>query len=99
MDATSVMQGWTEIVGLLATMAIIITALGTMIGLVKPADALKYCAVIGCIVIVLILLVSVLVGLWANLSWWQKAIVVVIVFTVLWLRIERRQQRNRKEEE
>ena len=99
MYATNVIHGWSQIVGSFATIAIIITALGTMLCLVKPADALKYCGAIAGIAIVLVLLVSVLVGLWSSMSLWQKTIVAVIVFAVLWLRRERRQPRKRKEEE
>jgi hypothetical protein len=99
MDATNVMHGWSQIVESVAITAIIITALGTMIGLVTPADALKYCGAIAGIAIVLVLFVSILVGLWSSMSLWHKAIVVVIAFTVWWLRKKRRQPRKRKEEE
>jgi hypothetical protein len=99
MEGTFVIHGWSQIVGSLATIAIIITALGTMLGLVKPADALKYCGAIAGIAIVLVLLVSVLVGLWSSMSLWQKAIVAVMGFTVWRLRKGRRQPRKKKEEE
>jgi Sec-independent protein secretion pathway component TatC len=94
-----VIHGWSEIVGSLAIIAIIITALGTMLGLVKPADALKYCVAIVGVAIVLVMLVSVLVGIWSSMSLWQKAIVVLLGFAVWWLRRERRQPRRKKEEE
>jgi hypothetical protein len=94
-----VIHGWSEIVGSLATIAIITTALGTMVGLVKPADALKYCVAIVGIAIVLVMLVSVLVGIWSSMSLWQKVIVALIGFAVWWLRRERRQPRKRKEED
>jgi glycerol-3-phosphate acyltransferase PlsY len=99
MDGTAVMHGWAQIVGSLATIAIIVTALGTIIGLVKPADALKYCSAIAGIAMVLVMLVSVLVSLWLSLSMWQKAIAGVAVFIVWWLRKEGRRPRKRKEEE
>lgn len=99
MYGTFVIHGWSEIVGSLAIIAIIITALGTILGLVKPANALKYCGAIAGISIVLVLLVSVLVGLWSSMSLWQKAIVALFVFAVWWLRRERRQPRKRKDEE
>jgi hypothetical protein len=99
MYSTNLIHGWTQIVGSLATIAIIITALGTMLGLVKPANALKYCGAIAGIAIISILLVSVLVGLWSSMSLWQKAIVGLIGFAVLWLRRERPPPRKRKEEE
>lgn len=46
----------------------------------KPADALKYCAAIVGIAIVLVMLVSVLVGIWSSMFLWQKAIVALIGF-------------------
>ena len=65
--------------GSLAMVAIIVTALATMVGLVKPADTLKYCGVILGIVIVFVLIVSVLVGLWSGMSCgngssWQRLV-------------------------
>ena len=95
----NVVQGCESIVGSLAVIAIIVTALGTMIGLVKSAEALRYCLVIAGIAIVLVMLVSVLVGLWSSMTAWQKAIVVVIVTTLLWLRRDRGKPRKRKDEE
>jgi hypothetical protein len=35
------MHGWANIVGAFATIAIIVTALGVLLGVLKPADALK----------------------------------------------------------
>jgi hypothetical protein len=99
MDGTVFIHGWAQIVGSLAMIAIIVTALGTMIGLVKPADALKYCGAIAGIAIVLVMLVSVLVSLWLSLSLWQKAIAALAMFTVWWLRKEGRRPGKRKEED
>ena len=99
MYATNVMHGWSQIVESLAIIAITMTALGTMLGLVKPADALKYCGAIAGVAIVLVLIVSVLVELWSSMSLWQKAIVAVMGFTVWRLRKGRRQPRKKKEEE
>jgi Ca2+/Na+ antiporter len=92
-------HGWSQIVGSLAIIAIIITALGTMVGMVKPADAMKYCVAIAGMAIVLVLLVSVFVGLWSSMSVWQKAILAVVVLTMWWLRRERRQPRKKRDED
>lgn len=99
MYASEVMHGWSQIVGSLAIVAIIITALGTMLGFVKPADALRYCGAIVGIAIVLVLIVSVLVCLWSSMSAWQKAIVALIGSAVWRLRKERPKPRKRKKEE
>lgn len=92
-------HGCMSILGSLALIAIIITALGTILGLVKPADALKYCGVIAGIVIVTNLIVSVLVGLWSSMSLWQRVILAVIVFSVWRLRQIMRQPRKKNEGE
>ena len=84
----NVVQGCESIVGSLAVMAIIVTALATMVGLVKPADTMKHCGSIVGIVIVLVLIVSVFVGLWSTMSLWQRAVLAAIVFAV-W-RIDRK---------
>jgi hypothetical protein len=88
-----------SLLGSLATIAIILTALGLMLGLVKLADALKYVCVTLGIVIVCVLLVSVFVGLWSSMSLWQRAILAAIGFGVWRLRQERLQPRKKKDEE
>ena len=88
-----------SILGLLATIAIIMTALGTILGLVKPANALKYCGVFVGLTIVTVLFVSVLVGLWSSMSLWRRIILTAIGFSVWRLRKERRQPRRKREEE
>ena len=99
MYETSIAQGCASIMWSLAVIGIIMTALGTMVGLVKPTDALKYCAAIVGIVIVLVLIVSVFVDLSASMSLWQKVVVAVIVFSVWRLRLEWRKPRKKREEE
>ena len=95
----NVVQGCESIVGSLAVMAIIVTALATMVGLVKPADTVKYCGVIVGIAIVLVLLVSVFVGLWSSMSLWQKAVIAGMGFGIWWVRRERNRPRKKREEE
>jgi Flp pilus assembly protein TadB len=80
-------------------MAIIVTALATMIGLVKAADILKHCGAIVGIAIVFVLFVSVFVGLWSSMSMWQKVVASVVVFSVWRVRRERRQPRKKREED
>jgi Flp pilus assembly protein TadB len=95
----NVVQGCESIIGMLAVMAIIVTALVTMVGLVKPADTVKYCGAIVGIAIVLVLLVSVFVGLWASMSLWQKAVIAAMGFGIWWMRRERNRPRKKREEE
>ena len=50
----NVVQGCDSMVGSIAIIAIIVTAFTTMLGLVKPADTVKYCGVIVGIAVVLV---------------------------------------------
>ena len=99
MYENNVVQGCESIVGSLAVIAIIVTALATMVGLVKPADTVRYCGAIVGIAIVLILIVSVFVGLWSSMSLWQKAVIALMGFGIWWMRRERNRPRKKKEEE
>ncbi len=99
MSEPNVVQECESIVGSLAVMAIIVTALATMVGLVKPADTVKYCGAIVGIAIVSVLLVSVFVGLWSSMSLWQKAVIALMGFGIWWMRRERNRPRKKREEE
>jgi hypothetical protein len=88
-----------SILGSFATIAIIVIAMGTMVRLLTPAEALKYCGVIVGFTIVLVLLVSVLVSLWANMSAWQKIVLAVIALGVWRLRQRRHEPRTRNDGE
>jgi len=99
MHEADLIHGCMSILGSLAMIAIIVTALATIVGLIKPADALKYCGVILGIVIVLILLVSVLVSLWRSMSLWQKLVLAVIAFCVWRMRQRSHEPRKKTEGE
>ena len=99
MYGPNVVQGCESIVGSLAVIAIIITALATIVGLVKPADTVKYCWAIVGIAIVVALLVSVFVGLWSSMSVWQKVVLAAIVFGLWQLRRDRHQPRRKRDDE
>jgi hypothetical protein len=91
-------HGCMSILGSLAMIAIIVTALLAIVGLIKPADALTYCGVILGIVIVLILLVSVLVGLWSTMSVLQKITLAALGVGMWWLLRGRGEGRKKDEE-
>ena len=57
---------------------IILTAFGTMLDIVKPADALKRIGAILGIVIVLMLAPGVLAGVWSAMSLWQQFGIVIL---------------------
>lgn len=95
----NVVQGCESIVESLAIIAIIVIAFTTMLGLVKPADATKYCGVIVGIAVVLVLFVSVFVGLWSSMSLWQKAVAAAVWFCIWRAWWKQRQPRKKKNEE
>jgi hypothetical protein len=72
MNGSSFMQGWTVFVGLLAIIALILTAFGLMLGVVKPADALRRVGLVLGVAMLLMVLPAVLVNLWSGISLWQR---------------------------
>jgi hypothetical protein len=89
MIASNFVEAWVSLVGSLAMIALILTAFGIMLGIVKPADALRRMGVIIGIVIVLMFIPGVLVDAWSGLSLWQKITLAAIGVGVwLWLRFQ-----------
>jgi hypothetical protein len=69
-----------------------------MLGILKPADALRRVGAILGIVIVLMLIPGVLVSAWSGMSLWQQISLVAIGIGVLqWLRPRRQPRTNRRE--
>ena len=98
MSESSLMHGWVPLLGSLATIAIILTAIGLMVGIVKPADAMKSIGAILGMVIALMLIPCVLVSAWSGMSLWQQIALGAIGIGVWqWCRPPRR-TRHRKEE-
>ena len=64
MGESNFMQGWVALAGSLAMIALILTAFGLMLGIVKPADAVKHVGAILGIVIALMLVPGALVSAW-----------------------------------
>ena len=60
------MQWWVALAGLLAMIALILTAFGLMLGIVKPADALRRVGAILGVIMLLMVLPAVLVNLWSG---------------------------------
>jgi hypothetical protein len=91
------MHGWVALLGSLATIAIILTAIGLMLGIVKPADVMKHIGAILGIVIGLMVIAGILWSAWSAMSLWQQiALIAIGVVLLQWLR-PRRQPRKRKE--
>jgi uncharacterized protein (DUF983 family) len=92
------MHGWMSLLGSFATIAIILTAIGLMLGIVKPADVPKHIGAILVIVIGLMVVPGILVSAWSAMSLWQQvALIAIGVCVILWLR-PRRQPRSKRDE-
>lgn len=97
MSAAHFMHGWINLLGSLATIALIVTALGIMLSIVKPADAPKRIGAILSIVILLILIPGILASAWSGMSFWQQIGLVAIGIVVWqWRRPQRQVQRKNK---
>jgi hypothetical protein len=97
MSASNFMHGWVALTGSLATIALILTAFGIMLGIVKPADVLKHVGAILGIVIVLMLIPGVLVSAWLGMSLWQRIGLAAIGIGIWQWQRPRLQTRKRKE--
>jgi uncharacterized protein (DUF983 family) len=98
MNGSNFMQGWVALAGSVATIALILTAFGLMLGIVKPADAPKHIGTILVIVVGFMVVPGILVNTWSAMSLWhQIALIAIGVCVILWLR-PRRQPRKRKKE-
>jgi len=91
MSESSLMHGWMSLLGSLATIAIILTAIGLMLGIVKPADAPKHIGTILVMAVGLMVVPGILVSAWSAMSLWQQiALIAIGVCVILWLRPRRR---------
>jgi len=72
MNGPNFMQGWVALVGSLTIIALILTAFGLMLGIVRPADALRSVAAILGVVMLFMVLPAVLVNVWSGMSLWQQ---------------------------
>jgi hypothetical protein len=71
MDGSNLMQGWVSLLGSLAVIAIILTAFGVMLGIVKPGDVPKHIGTILVTVVGLIVLPGILRSAWSAMALWQ----------------------------
>jgi hypothetical protein len=77
------MQGWVALLGSLAIIALILTAFGVMLGVVKPGDAMKHIGIILAVVIALLPILAVLAAAWLAIPLWQRIALVAIAIS-LW---------------
>jgi hypothetical protein len=71
-------SSWVALLGSLAMIALILTAFGLMLGIVKPANAPKHIGAILGLTITLMLLPGVFVSAWLGMSLWQQVALVAI---------------------
>jgi hypothetical protein len=95
MNGSNFMQGWVVLTGSVAMIALILTAFGLMLGIVRPADALKRIGTILGIVMVLLLIRGIIANAWSGLSLWQRLGVTMIGTSALLVLQPRRQPKNR----
>lgn len=75
--------------------ALILTAFGLMLGILKPADAIKHIGTILCIVILLLMLLVIMASAWSAMSLWQQIALVGFGACIIYWLIPRRQPRKR----
>ena len=98
MSESNLMHGWVALLGSLAMVALILTAFGLMLGIVKPADVPKRIGAIVGIVIALMLAPGILGSLWSAIPLWKRMALVLIGIGIWqWRRPRRRTKNNRGE--
>ena len=91
-------KAWVSLVQSLAVIALVLTALGLMLRIIKPAVALRRVAAILGIVLVLLLIPCALAKLWSDIPLWQWIVLAAIGVCVWqWWR-PRRHARNKRGE-
>ena len=78
MIESNLMHVWATLLGSLATIALVLMAFGIMLGMVKPAEAVRHCGAILGIIIVLMLGPGILLSAWLSISLWQRIAVLAI---------------------
>lgn len=92
------MRGWEALIGLLATIVLVLTPLGLMLRLMTPVEAMKHVGAMLGIFIALLLIPCILMNAWSSMSVSQQFGLVVMALALwLWLRLPRKKRRNRRE--
>ena len=97
MNTSNFMHGWMTVIESLATIAIILTAFGLMLGILKPADTLRQVAGILAVAILFMLIPCVVVNAWSGITPWQRAALVVLGLFFVLLRRPRQKKSRGKE--
>ena len=89
------MHGWAVLLGSLSLIALALMAFGIMLGMVKPADAVKHVGAILGIIIMLMLVSGIMLGAWLAILLWQRIALLAIGICIWQWRQPRRQARNK----
>jgi len=74
---------WDALVSCAAMLGIVIGALGVMLQIVEPAEGMRRIgAVVGCAVL-LVILPSIIAGIWSGLIIWHKICILSLVWIVV----------------
>jgi hypothetical protein len=95
MNGSNIIPGWVALTGSIAMIALILTALGLMFGIVKPVDALRRVAGILAFIMLLLVLPSVIVNIWSSISLWQRLGLAAVLMGIWLLKRPRRESRKR----
>jgi len=87
----NLMHGWAVLLG-----SLVLLAFGIMLGMEKPADAMKHGGAVLGIIIILMLAPGIIVSAWLAIPLWQRAALLAIG-TCIWLRRRPRRQSPKKD--
>jgi hypothetical protein len=95
MNGSNLKHWWINLVGSIATIALILTAFGLMLGIVNPSVALKRIGTTLGALIALVLAPCILVSAWLEMTLWER-IGLVVIGVCVWQGLRpRRQIRNK----
>jgi hypothetical protein len=98
MVESNLMHEWSVLLGSLGMIALILLAFAIILGMEKPADAMKHGGAILGIIILLMLAPAIIASAWSAIPLWQKAALFVIVVVIWQWRRPRRRSRRREGE-
>jgi len=98
MTAPTITHFWASLLGSAAMLAIILTGLGLMIGLVKPADLPRKLGTILGLVIALTILPGILMSQWARMSLWQQVALAAVGGVILLVLLPTRKTRHKRKD-
>jgi len=98
MNRPNFMQEWVALAGSVAMIALILTAFGLMLGVVKPVDALRRVGGTLGVVMLLLVLLAVIENVWSSMSLWQRLGLATIALGLWQWRRPRRQSPRKNRE-